>query len=393
MPAVQLTADGCRGRRRRFWERFGREHADLSEVTWAVFNRPRQLEYFAAYAPPPYVYKSQTAHAAVAFSRDGDCVLVADDKMRGYADSAHADERLLPTWYDGVHTAAPRGPLVTRTLVEHLLGHQARHFAVEHSGTDAGLVNEVRLADADATFHSVDVLVADMQRAKDADEVAVLRSSMSAIAAGHLAARRHVKPGMTQLDVYHLIQAAAEDDLGMPCPFYGDCVSGADTATGGGPPNPSHTVAAGDLVLLDFSAVVHGYRGDFANTFVCEGTADDRIRQVYDACMEAIAAGEPLLKPGAHCRDLDAAVRSVMKKAGLGDHFPHHVGHGLGLGHPDPPYIVPESDETLLEGDVVTLEPGAYLDGVGGARYENNYLITADGCEKLSHHELTLDAA
>ena len=70
--------------------------------------------------------------------------------------------------------------------------------------------------------------------------------------------------------------------------------------------------------------------------------------------------------------------------------LPHHAGHGLGLGHPEPPILVPESDDVLLPGDVVTLEPGSYIDGVGGVRVEHNYVITADGCRRLSNHQLRL---
>jgi Xaa-Pro aminopeptidase len=74
------------------------------------------------------------------------------------------------------------------------------------------------------------------------------------------------------------------------------------------------------------------------------------------------------------------------------DHaFTSHSGHGLGLGHPEPPYFVPESDETLVAGDVVALEPGLYIEGVGGMRYERNYLITPDGFETLSNHALRIE--
>ena len=60
----------------------------------------------------------------------------------------------------------------------------------------------------------------------------------------------------------------------------------------------------------------------------------------------------------------------------MAEHFPHHAGHGLGLTHPEAPYLVRHADETLLAGDVVTLEPGLYVAGVGGIRIEHNYLIT-----------------
>ena len=84
------------------------------------------------------------------------------------------------------------------------------------------------------------------------------------------------------------------------------------------------------------------------------------------------------------------AVRGVFAKEGVADDFPHHAGHGLGLTHPEAPFFVRHADETLLEGDVVTLEPGLYVPGVGGIRIENNYLVTKAGYEKMSHYTIAL---
>ncbi len=74
----------------------------------------------------------------------------------------------------------------------------------------------------------------------------------------------------------------------------------------------------------------------------------------------------------------------------LGQPLVHHAGHGLGLSHPEAPFFVEGATETLVVGDVVTLEPGAYVDGVGGVRIEHNYLITATGFERLSNHTISL---
>ena len=70
----------------------------------------------------------------------------------------------------------------------------------------------------------------------------------------------------------------------------------------------------------------------------------------------------------------------------MAQHFPHHAGHGLGLTHPEAPYLVRNANETLVSGDVVTLEPGLYVEGVGGIRIEHNYLVGETGCERLSDH-------
>ena len=81
---------------------------------------------------------------------------------------------------------------------------------------------------------------------------------------------------------------------------------------------------------------------------------------------------------------------AVFEKAGVAEHFPHHAGHGLGLTHPEAPFFVRHATETVLAGDVVTLEPGLYISGIGGLRIENNYLITDRGYERLSNHTIAL---
>ena len=106
--------------------------------------------------------------------------------------------------------------------------------------------------------------------------------------------------------------------------------------------------------------------------------------------MAAQKGGEATLRAGAKARDVFDAVEKPIRDAGMADRFAHHAGHGIGLAHPEPPILVPESDDILMAGDVITLEPGLYVEGIGGIRIEHNYLITATGYERLSQHSISL---
>src|SRR5262249_38295803 len=157
----------------------------------------------------------------------------------------------------------------------------------------------------------------------------------------------------------------------------------------GGPPT-NRRLEAGDMLILDFSVVLAGYRSDFTNTLVVGKEPNAEQRRLSTLCLEAMAAGERELRTGQACLTVYQAVRGVFEKAGVAEHFPHHAGHGLGLTHPEAPYFVRHANETLMAGDVVTLEPGLYIEGVGGIRIEHNYLITERGFERISNHTIAL---
>jgi Xaa-Pro aminopeptidase len=144
------------------------------------------------------------------------------------------------------------------------------------------------------------------------------------------------------------------------------------------------------MFILDFSVVIRHYRSDFTNTLVVGKEPNADQQRLFDLCVQAMAQGEKELRAGRACLTVYQAVRDVFDRAGVGPHFPHHAGHGLGLGHPEAPYFVRTADDTLLAGDVVTLEPGLYVPGVGGIRVEHNYLVTDQGYERLSNHAIAL---
>jgi Xaa-Pro aminopeptidase len=194
---------------------------------------------------------------------------------------------------------------------------------------------------------------------------------------------------MTELQVYEGVFAACVDAAKRPVIVYGDFAVSPGPERRGGPPT-ERVLLPGDLFILDFSVVLRGYRSDFTNTLAVgrEPTADQR--RLYDLCVAAMAAGERELRAGAACRAVYEAVRDTFDRAGVAEHFPHHAGHGLGLSHPEAPFFVLEATEALLAGDVVTLEPGLYVPGVGGVRIEHNYLITDAGYERLSNHTIAL---
>lgn len=151
----------------------------------------------------------------------------------------------------------------------------------------------------------------------------------------------------------------------------------------------------GDLVVLDFGGVYDGYCVDLTRT-VAVGDPVREIRRLYAAVAEAQAAALASVRTGSRVSDVDAAARAVLAGHGFGPAFSHATGHGLGLEvheeprvgprHADVPGVPPAGrDEVLSAGMVITIEPGAYVPGLGGVRIEDDVLVTSGGPELLTN--------
>lgn len=360
-----LTADGCRARRLRLWDAV-RDRVDAPEL---VLADPVHLRYLANFHVDPFSLGADFG-GVLAVRPDGHATLYHDNRLPESVQAAHVDRREVVRWYDGQSLGQGPRRLALRPAVE------------AHGG-------RVHDALADPVAPVVVGAIAGMRRRKDPDELEVLQACMRATEAGHAWARHNARAGMTELAVYEGVFAACATAVGRPAIVYGDFAVSPGPSRRGGPPT-KRVLRDGDMFILDYSVVLFGYRSDFTNTLVLGREPSSDQRNLFDACVGAMAAGERVLKAGATCQTVYDAVRGALAAAGLADHFPHHAGHGLGLGHPEEPFIVRQSAETLLVGDVVTLEPGVYVDGIGGIRIEHNYLITSTGFERLSRHEITL---
>ena len=172
-------------------------------------------------------------------------------------------------------------------------------------------------------------------------------------------------------------------ELGADEPAFETIVAAGSTAASPHAVPGDAVVQEGDLVLIDAGAKLDGYCSDCTRTFAV-GEVSDSLRDIYAVTKEAQQAGLDAVRAGTTGRDADAAARAVIADAGYGENFGHGLGHGLGLMVHEAPTLRPESKDTLEAANVVTVEPGIYLSGVGGVRIEDLVLVTDDGCEVLS---------
>lgn len=145
----------------------------------------------------------------------------------------------------------------------------------------------------------------------------------------------------------------------------------------------AEAIPADTLVVVDMGARHAGYASDCTRT-LATGTLPAALEEAYAVCLEAQRAALAACRAGVLTKDLDSVARGIIADAGLGDHFGHGLGHGVGLDIHERPWLRQEGGEVLQTGMVVTIEPGIYLEGVGGVRIEDLAIVTDDGCEVLT---------
>jgi Xaa-Pro aminopeptidase len=137
-------------------------------------------------------------------------------------------------------------------------------------------------------------------------------------------------------------------------------------------------IAGGELVVIDMGAIVDGYCSDCTRTYAC-GEIDSGAREVYGLVLEAQLLALEALAPDRPGRAIDAVARELISAAGQGEHFGHGLGHGVGISIHEPPRLSRTTEDELLAGDVVTVEPGIYLPGEFGVRIEDLVVVGEDG--------------
>lgn len=151
----------------------------------------------------------------------------------------------------------------------------------------------------------------------------------------------------------------------------------------------ARVIRAGDLVVVDLGARVSGYASDITRTFAAGGVSR-RKQEIYRIVREAQEQALGALRGGERCSELDRVARDYISSKGFGGAFGHALGHGVGLEPHEAPTLSSRSRETLAAGMVVTVEPGVYIEGVGGVRIEDTVAVTKSGYRRLTgfSHEL-----
>ena len=314
------------------------------------------------------------------FSGDSGALLVDEASATLFTDGRFTIQAKEET--QGIRVHIHRGPLL-EAVGGHLRTKKRQRIAVPPSHlTLAGWKALRKTAGGNLKWVAVDGLVESLRAVKDPSEIERIREAAKLGSQVMEEAIGLIRPGVTELDIaaeigYRMRRKGASGES-----FEAIVAAGPRSALPHARPT-ARRIGKNELVVLDLGAILRRYCSDLTRT-VYVGKAPAQVRQWYDAVLEAQTAARHAVKPGLTCGALDAFARNVLQHKGLGRYFVHSTGHGIGLEIHEEPRIARGQKRRLETGNVVTLEPGVYVEGVGGIRIEDDVLVTPRGAEVLT---------
>lgn len=269
----------------------------------------------------------------------------------------------------------PASGLVNAVVgLEEVAGARRIGLASELPGVAESIVGQLS-----AEVVAADSALSRIRLVKDEDELERIRASYELCWRAQAAVGDNARPGVEEIELFTTAQSTAQLGAGAPIEFTCDLLSGPRAAEVCCPVAVAGRRKAeeGDPVVADIVVRANGYWGDSAETHLAG--ANEEIAAVRKQLLSILAAAGRSLVPGATGVEVFRQIDGAIKGAFPGGEFPHHGGHGLGLGAFEDPHIIPTDTTPFEEGMVIAVEPGVYFPGRFGARVENVFLVTREG--------------
>ena len=229
-------------------------------------------------------------------------------------------------------------------------------------------------------------LVNRLRRVKSADELDAMGRACRTVEEAMAAVMPLVRPGVTMAELAEETEAALRRAGSRTPSFATHIFTGMEPASlDNHAATAREPLADGTAVLFDFGGVVDGYCSDFGRTVVA-GEPAPGLRDAYDVMLAAFEAGRAACRPGALAREVNAACRAPIEEAGLGEHFRHRMGHGIGMDVHERPFLSPEDETPLEAGMTFTDEPSILVPGAFGMRIENVVVCDDGGARVLNDY-------
>jgi Xaa-Pro aminopeptidase len=217
---------------------------------------------------------------------------------------------------------------------------------------------------------------------KDDEEISLMREAVRITEGALRKTLLDLKPGLREYEIAAMLEGSMRFMGADGYAFETIVASGPNGAFPHALPT-SKEVVEGEEIVIDMGARFGGYCADMTRTPVL-GKADKEIKSIIEALDEAVNEATDAVAPGVKVSDVDAIARKVLAKQGLDKYFIHSLGHGVGVEVHEPPRVAQGVNAVLEPGNVITIEPGVYINGKYGARIENMVLVTKSGHDVIN---------
>ena len=360
---MSLTAEGCRARQGKLVEVLESERLDAAIIS----DRMHVLYFSGRHVDPNHA-------SALLIDRTGRATLVSSSEPTDLAIDAYIP--YVPSHLATMHSR------------QHEEVAEALEPAVSpgsYGADKGGGVSCITELGGDGVTDITPAIVR-LRKSKWPDEVEALRASIRITEVMYETALDVVAPGADEMVVYSEILAAATREGGRFLEAFGNDFRA--NAIGGSPRR--REMQAGELYVLDAGPKLNGYHADNCRTFAVDGSPSEAQMKVWTRIDSLFAILEDAIRPGVDPKDVFKLADEYLTWEGF-EGMIHHLGHGVGLRPHEAPELNPNYDTVFEEGDFFTMEPGLYSDELkAGMRLEENYLVTADGIERLTRFPRSL---
>lgn len=271
------------------------------------------------------------------------------------------------------------------TISELMKKHNALNIAIESRTMTVSNLAHLKSQLSSFDFIDTDMLsneIESLRAVKDETEIECIKKAQSIAETAFEKILKFIRPDVTERQVALELNRIMFEEGAEDISFDTIVLSGKNTSMPHGVPSDKK-IQNGEFVLMDFGAVYNGYHSDMTRT-VCVGEPSPEMRKVYDIVLKAQLSALDYAKAGITGTQLDKIARDIISEEGYGDCFGHALGHSVGLEIHESPNASPASKTILRAGNIITIEPGIYIEGKFGVRIEDFVILNENSCENLT---------
>jgi len=304
-----------------------------------------------------------------------DKILATDFRYIAQAKSQAPDYKVFPIT-DDVGDWFP--PLAAELDIKRL-GFEAGHLTFARHRQLCDILNKGK---SQLKLIPIDGMIESLRAIKEPEEIELITKAAEIADAAMEYIRDKIRPGVTEKEAAWEIEKFMREEGSQTIPFALIVASGPNSALPHAKPS-ARAIQSGEPIIIDIGARIGGYSSDLSRT-VCLGTPDTAFNRIYDTVLGAQLGAMAIIKQGMTGAEADQPARVIIGQAGYGEAFGHGLGHGVGLAPHEQPRLGPNSLEQLVDGMVFTIEPGIYVDGWGGVRIEDLFMMEKGKVRQIS---------